>query len=156
MAALYEAANLLQATELARGQTSGSIADDSEIAALLLDGRQNYDLLACLEPAGWHGKKKKSGMLELVDRLMLRFKAGEPPKLEITGVLDKKRAGRDLTVEKMIHGMESIKNWKAPGGGAPATYGPNRHHGLNGTRLERAEKGKLVPVTGFVLYKPWF
>jgi hypothetical protein len=90
---------LLQATELARGQTSGSIADDSEIAALLLDGRQNYDLLACLEPAGWEGKRKRSGMLELVDRLMLRFKAGEPPKLEITGVLDKKRAGQDLNVK---------------------------------------------------------
>ena len=90
---------LLQATELARGQSSGSIADDSEIAALLLDGRDRYDLLVCLDPAGWHGKKKKSGMLELVNRLMLRFKTGEPPRLEITGVLDKQQAGRDLNVK---------------------------------------------------------
>ena len=67
-----------------------------------------------------------------------------------------KRAGRDLTAEKMIRGMESIKNWKAEGGGAPATYGPNRHHGLNGTRLQKAEKGRLLPVTDFISYKPWF
>jgi len=67
-----------------------------------------------------------------------------------------KRAGRDLTVEKMIRAMESIKNWKAEGGGAPATYGPDRHHGLNGTRLLRAEKDRVVPVTDFINYKPWF
>jgi len=67
-----------------------------------------------------------------------------------------KRAGRDLTVEKMIRAIESIKNWEAEGGGSPATYGPQRHHGLNGTRLMKAEKGKLIPVTDFVNYKPWF
>jgi branched-chain amino acid transport system substrate-binding protein len=99
-----------------------------------------FDILKKYNPklarAGFFGLFGASSMMHLVEGL--------------------KRAGRDLTVEKMIRGMESIKNWKAPGGGAPATYGPNRHHGLNGTRLEKAEKGKLVPVTGFVLYKPWF
>lgn len=90
---------LLQATDLARGQTSGSVADDPEIGALLLDGRESYDLLAYLDPQGFRGKKKSSGMLGLVDRLMLRFKTGEPPKLEIKGVLDKKKADRDLNVK---------------------------------------------------------
>jgi ABC-type branched-subunit amino acid transport system substrate-binding protein len=67
-----------------------------------------------------------------------------------------KRAGRDLTVESMIRGMESIKNWKAPAGGAPVTYGPDRHQGINGNRLHKAEKGKLIPITDYVLYKSWF
>ncbi|MGD9031424.1 MAG: ABC transporter substrate-binding protein [Desulfobacteraceae bacterium] len=65
-------------------------------------------------------------------------------------------AGRDLTVEKMIRAMESIKNWTPAAGGAPVTYGPNRHHGLNSSRLLKAEKGRLVPVTGYVIHKPWF
>ncbi len=67
-----------------------------------------------------------------------------------------KRAGRDLTVERMIRGMESIKNWRPEGLGSPVTYGPNRHHGINGSRLQKAEKGKLIPITDYVIYKPWF
>lgn len=67
-----------------------------------------------------------------------------------------KRAGRDLTVEKMIRAMESIKNWRPEGLGAPVTYGPTRHHGINSSRLTKAEKGKLVPITDYVLHKPWF
>jgi ABC-type branched-subunit amino acid transport system substrate-binding protein len=67
-----------------------------------------------------------------------------------------KRAGRDLTVERMIRGMESIKNWRPMGVGAPATYGPNRHHGINGTRLHKAEKGKIIPITDYIIYKSWF
>jgi len=67
-----------------------------------------------------------------------------------------KRAGRDLTGDRMIRAMESIRNWNAAAGGAPATYSPNRHHGLNGTRLMKAEKGKLTPITDFIVYKPWF
>jgi ABC-type branched-subunit amino acid transport system substrate-binding protein len=67
-----------------------------------------------------------------------------------------KRAGRNLTVESMIRGMESIRNWKAEAGGAPATYGRTRHHGINGTRLMKATKGKLVPLTDFITYKSWF
>ena len=67
-----------------------------------------------------------------------------------------KRAGRGLTVESMIRAMESIRNWKAEAGGAPATYGPTRHHGINGTRLMKATKGKLVPLTDFITYKSWF
>jgi ABC-type branched-subunit amino acid transport system substrate-binding protein len=65
-------------------------------------------------------------------------------------------ADRDLTVEKMIRAMESIKNWTPDAGGAPVTYGPNRHHGVNSSQLLKAEKGKLVPLTGVIVHKPWF
>ncbi len=89
---------LLQAADLARGESSGSIADDSEVAALLLDGRENFDLVACLDPDRLSAGKKEKGarLIESVERLLLKFKTGSPPRLEITGVLDKQRAGEEL------------------------------------------------------------
>jgi len=67
-----------------------------------------------------------------------------------------RRAGRNLTTESMIKGMESIKRWQAPAGGGVVTYGPDRHHGLNGSRLAHAEKGKHKPITDFIIYPPRF
>ncbi|MDZ4165972.1 MAG: ABC transporter substrate-binding protein [Smithellaceae bacterium] len=67
-----------------------------------------------------------------------------------------KNAGRNLTTETMIKGMEMIKNWKPEDMGAPITYGPDRRHGVNGSRLTRAEKGKHVPLTDYIIYKPLF
>lgn len=67
-----------------------------------------------------------------------------------------KNAGRDLTPESMIKGMEMIKNWRPEGIGAPVTYAPDRRHGLNGSRLTRAEKGRHVPITDYIIYKPLF
>ena len=56
-----------------------------------------------------------------------------------------KNAGRNLTPETMIKGMEMIKNWKPEGMGAPVTFGPDRRHGVNGIRLTHAEKGSMCP-----------
>jgi ABC-type branched-subunit amino acid transport system substrate-binding protein len=67
-----------------------------------------------------------------------------------------KRAGRDLTREKFIEALESIREWRAEGIGAPITFGPGRRHGLNAVQLMRAEKGKLVPVTGWQVFPPLF
>ncbi len=67
-----------------------------------------------------------------------------------------KNAGRNLTPETMIKGMEMIKNWKPEGIGAPVTFTPDRHHGVNGSRVMRAEKGKHVPITDYTLFKPLF
>lgn len=67
-----------------------------------------------------------------------------------------KRTGRDLTPEKMIKAMESIKNWKPEGVGAPATFGPDRHHGVNASRVLHAKDGKHIPVTDFKVFKPRF
>lgn len=67
-----------------------------------------------------------------------------------------KNAGKDLTPEGLIKGMEMIKNWKPEGIGAPVTYTADRHHGVNGSRLMKAENGKHVPITDFVLFKPLF
>ncbi len=67
-----------------------------------------------------------------------------------------KNAGRNLTQESMIKGMEMIKNFRPEGMGAPITYGPDRRHGLNGSRLTRAENGRHVPITDYVIYKPLY
>ena len=52
--------------------------------------------------------------------------------------------------------MEMIKNWKPEGIGAPVTFSPDRHHGVNGSRVMKAEKGKHVPITDYMIYKPLF
>lgn len=51
-----------------------------------------------------------------------------------------KRAGRNLTRESYVEGMESIKGFTAMGLTPPITFGPNRRHGLNAMRLLRAVK----------------
>lgn len=67
-----------------------------------------------------------------------------------------KRAGRDLTREKLVEALESIRDWRAEGLGYPITFGPDRRHGLNAVRLMRAEKGVLVPVTGWQTFPPLY
>jgi branched-chain amino acid transport system substrate-binding protein len=65
-------------------------------------------------------------------------------------------AGKNLTPDSLIKGMEMIKNWRPEGIGAPVTYGPDRHHGVNGSRMLKAEKGKHIPVSDYTIYKPLF
>jgi branched-chain amino acid transport system substrate-binding protein len=51
------------------------------------------------------------------------------------------RAGKDLTREKFLAAMETIKDFNEGGLIPPGiTFGPNRHHGLNAVRLMRAGK----------------
>ncbi|MEW5723143.1 MAG: ABC transporter substrate-binding protein [Thermodesulfobacteriota bacterium] len=63
-------------------------------------------------------------------------------------------AGKDLTREGLIKGMEMIKDWKPEGVGAPTTYAPDRHHGLNASRMCRAEGGQHKPIGDWVIYEP--
>lgn len=67
-----------------------------------------------------------------------------------------KNAGPDLTRESLIKGMEMIQNWKPEGIGAPVTYSPDRHHGVNASRMGRAENGKIVPIGPYHMYAPLF
>ena len=67
-----------------------------------------------------------------------------------------KNAGPELTPESMIKGMEAIKDWKPEGIGAPVTYGPDRRHGSNASRMGQATKGKHVPLEPFTIHKPHF
>ncbi len=66
-----------------------------------------------------------------------------------------KRAGRDLTREKFLKAMESIKDYTEDGLSAPISFGPNRHHGLNAVRLMRAGKmgdATVKQITGYQIF----
>jgi branched-chain amino acid transport system substrate-binding protein len=67
-----------------------------------------------------------------------------------------KNAGKDLTVDSFLKGMEKIKDWKPAGLGAPVTYGPDRHHGVNASRMSQAKGGKHMPLGPFTIFKPLF
>ena len=67
-----------------------------------------------------------------------------------------RNAGRNLTTESMIKGMEMIKDWKPEGIGAPVTYSPDRHHGNNASRMGQARGGKHVPLEPFTTHKAHF
>jgi len=66
-------------------------------------------------------------------------------------------AGRDLTREDFIKGMEQIKNWRPYDLGCPVTYGPNRRMGVNAIRMTIAsDDGMNHPITDYVLFEPRF
>jgi len=56
-----------------------------------------------------------------------------------------KRAGKDLTREKFLAAMATIKDYTEEGLVPGVTFGPDRHHGLNAVRLMRA--GKATDAT---------
>ena len=67
-----------------------------------------------------------------------------------------RNAGRELTVEKLIEGMEKIKGWKPMGLGAPVTFGPGVRHGVNASRILQVRGGKYVQIAPFTNFKPRF
>ena len=70
-----------------------------------------------------------------------------------------KRAGRNLTRESFVEGMESIKNWTPEKLTPPITWGPNRRHGLNSVGLQRAGKAadaSFTTITGYQIFPPQF
>lgn len=67
-----------------------------------------------------------------------------------------KNAGRKITSETLIQGMEMIKDWLPESGGAAVTYGPERHHGSNALRMTQAKNGRLVPLTNWTYFKTYF
>jgi len=67
-----------------------------------------------------------------------------------------KRAGKNLTRESFIKGMESINNFKCEGMGAPITFSDTQHYGLNSIRICEAKNGKHVPISDYMIFKPLF
>ncbi|MEJ2718377.1 MAG: ABC transporter substrate-binding protein [Deltaproteobacteria bacterium] len=67
-----------------------------------------------------------------------------------------KNAGKNLTPDSFVKGMEKIKDWKPEGIGAPVTYGPDRRQGVNASRMGVAKGGKHVPLVPFTIFKPRF
>ena len=60
------------------------------------------------------------------------------------------RAGRDLTVDSLVKGMESIQGFHDLFGGT-YTFGPNNHHGSTAAFLSVVHNGRWVPVVDHAL-----
>ncbi len=67
-----------------------------------------------------------------------------------------KNAGESPTQELLVKGMEMIKDWTPEGIGAPITYTPERHHGVNASRMGQAKGGKVVALEPFTVFQPRF
>ena len=64
-----------------------------------------------------------------------------------------KRAGRDLTREKFIAAMESIKDFQTGGLTNPASFSPKDHQGSKTLRVYQIQAGGKTQFTDF-MYKP--
>jgi ABC-type branched-subunit amino acid transport system substrate-binding protein len=90
-----------------------------------------------------------------IKRYEARFKAKADIAAAITYdmedmiVIALDRAGRDLTAEKFVAGLESIKDYQDIFGSPPQTFGPNKHIGTEGFVLLRIEGGKFQRVVSF-------
>jgi len=60
-----------------------------------------------------------------------------------------KRAGKDLTMDKFIQAMESIKGWDKSLS-HKITYGPDRRDGQRALRMCQVKNGKIVQIDDFV------
>ena len=65
------------------------------------------------------------------------------------------RAGKNLTRDRFIQAMESIKNWTPEKLTAPINWGPNQRHGLNPIRMMRAGKAADASFTVITGYQPF-
>jgi branched-chain amino acid transport system substrate-binding protein len=68
-------------------------------------------------------------------------------KLVIEGM---QRAGKDLTREKFIEAMESIKNWDSGGILPPVSFSATNHHAQTAGFIAELKNGKFVPLTGWL------
>jgi branched-chain amino acid transport system substrate-binding protein len=64
--------------------------------------------------------------------------------LTVQGV---KNAGKDLTLDSFIKGLEAIKGYKDIFNGPQVSFGPNIRQGANSSFLAQVKGGKWVRVT---------
>lgn len=63
-------------------------------------------------------------------------------------VIAMEKAGKDLTVDSFIKGMESIKGYEHPFGGPVINFGPQKHLGSDESIFLQVQGGKWVPPSG--------
>jgi branched-chain amino acid transport system substrate-binding protein len=93
-----------------------------------------------VDPDSWQGKWYRS----YVDNF-----GEEPATQAIVGyvaadlvVRALEQAGRDLTVEKVLAGLESIASYDDPFGGPPISFGPEKHNGGNALNIYQVQGDK--------------
>src|SRR5262249_18522682 len=62
-------------------------------------------------------------------------------------VLALRKAGKDLTTDSFIAGMESIKDWHDIFGSPPMSFSATKHQGSNEAFMCGVKGGKWVPVS---------
>lgn len=62
------------------------------------------------------------------------------------------RAGRDLTVDSLIAGLEGIKGYRDKFGGPVMSFGPDKHQGSNQAFLAIVKDGRWVKASGNLGY----
>ncbi len=110
------------------------------------------------------GEPDADKVLEILTRIEPKLKGKENTALAgatamMVAVEGLRKAGRNLTRESFVEGMEGVKNYTAEKLTAPITFGPNRHHGLNAVRMmkaDNAEKNQVSQVTGYQIFPPHF
>jgi branched-chain amino acid transport system substrate-binding protein len=109
------------------------------------------------------GEPAADAVLEVLLRLEPSLKGREGTAIHgaaamMVAVEGLRRAGRDLDREKFVKALESLSGWSPGGLTAPVTFGPGRHHGLNGVRLLQALKAsdhsfrQVMPDQSFPSY----
>lgn len=110
------------------------------------------------------GEPAADRVLEVVLPLEPRLKGREGTAVHGVAVMmvaveGLRRAGRDLTREGFVKGLESLRDWSPGGLSAPLTFGPGRRHGANFVRLMQAGKAadlSFRAVTPEVRFAPLF
>ena len=62
-----------------------------------------------------------------------------------------RRAGPDVTKDKIVTALESLRNWNGEVSRA-VTFGPDRHQGLNRIYIVKSSGGKYVKITDWITY----
>ncbi len=63
-----------------------------------------------------------------------------------------KNAGRNLTTDSLVQGLERVKNWTTSFVAAPVNFSPTERLGVRATMVMQVKGGKFVPITGPITY----
>ena len=63
-----------------------------------------------------------------------------------------KNAGRDLTVDSLVKGLERVRNWTTAFGASPVSFSETERLGVRATMVMQARGGKFVPITPPITY----
>jgi ABC-type branched-subunit amino acid transport system substrate-binding protein len=63
-----------------------------------------------------------------------------------------KNAGRDLTVDSLVKGLEKVRNWTSAFGASPVSFSETERLGVRATMVMQARGGKFVPITPPITY----
>lgn len=70
----------------------------------------------------------------------------------VTAAMGMENAGRDLTVDSLVAGLEQIREHRNIFGTSPISFTPDDHLATRHTFLAQIQNGRWVPLTGFMHY----